>query len=112
MSFDIGTYAQFLLALVFVLALIGVLALVARRLGLGGALPATRGQRRLAVVESLAIDGRRRLVLVRRDGTEHLLVLGAGSETVIETAIAAPVSGFAAAVRSATSPGTGAERSS
>ncbi len=102
MSLDVGTYAQFLLALVFVLALIGVLALAARRLGLGGALPTSRGQRRLAIVESLPIDGRRRLVLIRRDNIEHLLVLGAGSETVVETRISAPTADFAAAVRSVT----------
>ena len=102
MTIDFGTYAQFLLALLFVLALIGVIALVARRLGLGGPAPVRRADRRLALVESLPIDGRRRLVLVRRDNTEHLLLLGAGSERVVETGIAAPTADFAAAVRHAT----------
>jgi|APTNR8051073442_1049403.scaffolds.fasta_scaffold14286_3 flagellar protein FliO/FliZ len=83
---DVGTYAQFALALVFVLALIGLAALVARRLGLGGG--ATGGRsRRLGVIETLALDGRRRLVLVRRDNVEHLLVIGSSGETVIESNI-------------------------
>jgi flagellar protein FliO/FliZ len=82
---DVGTYAQFVLALVFVLALIGLAALVARRVGLGGA---TSGRsRRLGVVETLALDGRRRLILVRRDNVEHLLVVGSAGETLVERGI-------------------------
>jgi flagellar protein FliO/FliZ len=45
---------------------------------------------RLKVVEVTAIDTRRRLVLVRRDGVEHLLLLGANGETVVETKIVPP----------------------
>ena len=36
------------------------------------------GERRLALVESLMLDPQRRLVLVRCDGREHLLILGEG----------------------------------
>lgn len=88
---NVGTYIQFLLALVFVLALIGMLAWFARRVGFG--LPAGasgRGQRRLQVLETAAVDAKRRLVLVRRDERAHLLLLGPSSETVIESGIAAP----------------------
>lgn len=96
---DFGTSTmQFILALVFVLALIGVLAAVARRMGLGYG-PAVRGgRRRLAVSEVVALDGKRKLVLVRRDTTEHLVILGPNSETLIEGAITAPEASFAAAV--------------
>ena len=38
----------------------------------------TPGERRLALVESLMLDPQRRLVLVRCDGKEHLLILGEG----------------------------------
>lgn len=84
-------YARFALALVFVLALIGLAAGVARRFGFGT--PMVKGRRdgrRLALVEVMAIDARRRLVLLRRDGTEHLVLLGAGSEVVVETGIVPP----------------------
>lgn len=82
-------YFRFLLALVFVLALIGVLALFARRAGFGYPAHLTRKltTKRIQVVETAPIDGRRRLVLVRRDDVEHLLILGQNSETVIETDI-------------------------
>ena len=82
-------YLRFFLALVFILGLIGVLATLARRAGLG--FPATAikpgGKRRLSVVEVTAVDGRRRMVLVRRDEVEHLLLISPTSETVIERGI-------------------------
>jgi len=82
-----GTYIQFALALLFVLGLIGVLAVVARRAGFGYGVPAKTGRRRLAVAEVLPLDGRRKLVLLRRDQTEHLVILGPTSETVVERSI-------------------------
>ena len=87
---DLTSYLKFAVALVFVLALIGVLATLARRLGLAPRVIANRGKRRLAIVEVLAIDARRRLVLVRRDAVEHLVLLGAAHDTVIEADIAPP----------------------
>lgn len=88
MEFDI--YFRFLTGLVFVLALIGLLTWLVRRFG-----PARRmlrprgGQRRLAIIEIAPIDAKRRLVLVRRDGTEHLIMLGTTSDLLIEAGIAA-----------------------
>ncbi|HLY55173.1 MAG TPA: hypothetical protein VKS60_06430, partial [Stellaceae bacterium] len=49
------------------------------------------GKRRLGVVEATPIDGRRSLVLIRRDDVEHLLLLGPAHDLVIETRIVAPV---------------------
>ena len=74
MSFD--TYWRFLLALLFVVALIAGCAWVARRFGFAGRFGAPGGKRRLAIVEVLPLDGRRRLVLLRRDDVEHLVLLG------------------------------------
>src|SRR5256714_218379 len=46
---------------------------------------AQRGrQPRLAVIDAAAVDGRRRLVLVRRDNVEHLLLIGGPSDFVVE----------------------------
>ena len=45
---------------------------------------------RLAVVDYANVDGRRRLVLVRRDDTEHLIMTGGPVDVLIETGIAAP----------------------
>lgn len=86
----LATYAQFLVALLFVLALIGVGALLLRRFA-PGPLGGPRGrERRLSVRGVLALDARRRVVLIRRDDREHLLLLGANGETVIESGIVAP----------------------
>ena len=72
-------------ALVFVLALMGGLGVAMRRINAGRV--AGGRTARLGVVEALPIDSRRRLVLVRRDGVEHLLLLGANGETVVERGI-------------------------
>ena len=84
-------YVQAIIALVFVLALIGGFALLARRFGFGFPAMAISGKnRRIAVIESTMVDAKRRLVLVRRDSTEHLILLGPASETVLEGGIPAP----------------------
>lgn len=76
----------FFIAFVIVLALIGLATWLVRRfagssLGSGssrGRLP------RLAVIDAAAVDGRRRLVLVRRDNVEHLLMIGGPTDIVVE----------------------------
>jgi len=89
MDFDL--YLRFVVALVFVLALIGVAAWLLRRFGLAGRLAASVGkQRRLRIVEVAPLDGKHRLVLMRRDEVEHLLLIGAGADLVIETGIRRP----------------------
>jgi flagellar protein FliO/FliZ len=77
-------------ALALVLALIFAVAWVAKRLGLGGRLAIARGKRRLAIQEVLPLDGKRRLVLLKRDGVEHLLLLGVNDDLVVETGITPP----------------------
>lgn len=88
----LDAYLRFFFALVFVLALIALLAWLAKRFGVAGAFVRRRSDRRLSLVESLPLDARHRLVLVRRDGTEHLVLLGAGGDSLIESAIEAPPS--------------------
>lgn len=84
------TYFRFMIVLVFVLALIGLLAWLVRRFGPNRRSFRTGGaRRRLQMVEMAPVDSKHRLVLVRRDGTEHLLLLGVNSDLVIETGIPA-----------------------
>lgn len=45
---------------------------------------------RLSVTEQANVDGRRRLLLIRRDDVEHLIMTGGPVDMVIETNIAAP----------------------
>ncbi|MBI4725571.1 MAG: flagellar biosynthetic protein FliO [Rhodomicrobium sp.] len=48
---------------------------------------ASRRPRRLALIERTALDGGRRLLLIRRDGIEHLIMIGGPIDLVIETGI-------------------------
>ena len=45
---------------------------------------------RLAIVDAMALDKRRRLVLIRRDNIEHLILIGGPTDTVIEPSIQRP----------------------
>ena len=99
---DLDQVMRGLLALVFVLGLIGGITLLAKRFGftprstlpkrsrrgIGGQKTSTG--RRLAIVEVLPVDAKRRLVLIRRDNKEHLVILGADRELLIESGTTAP----------------------
>jgi hypothetical protein len=86
---DMPLAVRFFLAFLIVLGLIGVTAFVVRRFGsgkLGGA--AVRGrQPRLAVIDHASVDTRRRLILVRRDNVEHLLMIGGPTDVLVEANI-------------------------
>ena len=90
------TLLRFSLALAAVLALILAAGWALRRLIEKGVIPGslmpTGGGRsqRLTVVEIRHLDPRRRLALIRRDGVEHLLLLGVGQDVVIESGIVPP----------------------
>lgn len=53
----------------------------------GGALVLKGRSKRLGVVDQAPVDGRRRLLLIRRDGVEHLVMTGGPLDLVIETGI-------------------------
>lgn len=48
-----------------------------------------RREPRLSVSEQAAVDSRRRLILIRRDNVEHLIMTGGPVDVVIETGIEA-----------------------
>ena len=94
--FGEGQYGlRFLLAFIVVLGLIGLTAWLVRRFGAThlGATAARGRQPRLAVIDAAAVDGRRRLILIRRDNVEHLLMIGGPSDVVIEPNIVRAASG-------------------
>lgn len=73
-------------AFAVVLALLAVVMWLFKRFGgnrLGATTPRGR-QPRLAVIDAAAVDGRRRLVLIRRDNVEHLVMIGGPSDVLIE----------------------------
>jgi flagellar protein FliO/FliZ len=86
---EASTYLRFVFSLVLVLGAIFAVMWALKRWGLG-LMTGVRiggggtGSRRLALVEILSLDTKRRLVLVRRDDCEHLLLLGGESDLVVE----------------------------
>lgn len=76
----LADFARAVFALAITLGLVGLAAVGARRFGPEWMtrLQRSRAERRMAIVESLPLDPARRLVLVRLDGAERLLLLGEG----------------------------------
>lgn len=81
MDMDGDSYLRFILALVLVLGLLALAAFLLRRSGIA---PKLGRSRRLSAVESLPIGPKHRLLLVRRDNVEHLLLLGPQGDLVVE----------------------------
>lgn len=77
---DILELIRAVAALAVTLGLIGLAAAVLRRFGPDAMsrLVSARRERRLKVVESLALDPTRRLVIFSLDGEERLMLLGEG----------------------------------
>lgn len=84
---DLIELARVFAALIAVIGMIGLAAVAARKLGLANPGSPLARQRRLALVETLALDQRRRAAIIRCDGREHLVILNAASVTVIERGI-------------------------
>ena len=85
---ELPTPVNFVIAFVVVLVLIGAATWLVRRFGATRLDAAGRGrQPRLAVVDATAIDSRRKLVIIRRDNAEHLLMIGGPTDVVVETNI-------------------------
>lgn len=105
---ELETYFRFLLALILVLGLIGGLTWAARRFGFGGQLTPNAGKSaRLSVVEVKVLDSRRKLVLLRRDGREHLVLLGPNQDLLVEAGIQAHSNGSAAIASDPSAAGGG-----
>src|SRR5262249_30503434 len=79
---------RFFVAFLIVLGVIGAIWCTVRRFGSGRLGASTRGrQPRLAVIDYASVDNRRRLILVRRDNVEHLLMIGGPTDVVVEANI-------------------------
>lgn len=87
-----ATIAQFVITLVVVLLVILLVFWLIRLFTNGklGSNPARGRQPRLAVLDALPLDQRRRLILVRRDNVEHLILIGGPSDVVVEPGIQRP----------------------
>jgi flagellar protein FliO/FliZ len=75
-------------ALLLVLAMVGGAGLLARRFGVPGVTKPV-SVKRLAVVETLMLGPRQRLIILRRDNVEHLVLSGPDGASIIESGIPA-----------------------
>ncbi|MDP9137507.1 MAG: flagellar biosynthetic protein FliO [Pseudomonadota bacterium] len=89
---DIQNLAIYLGAAGVVLVVLFIAILIAR--SMSGGIRGRRGQR-LGISEYHDLDKSRRLVLVRRDGVEHLLLIGSHRDLVVEAGIPAAGLGLA-----------------
>ena len=85
---DIQPYMNMIIIAGVVLALL--LALVILVKIFGGSVKGRKGSR-LGISEYYEIDKTRRLVLVRRDDTEHLVLIGGAQDLVVEAGIGSPL---------------------
>jgi flagellar protein FliO/FliZ len=96
---DFSDIARMIAALAVTLGLIGLAAAAARRYAPGALARLKPGApRRLAIIESLVLDPARRLVLVRFDKEERLILLGEGR--MLEAPAAPPAAAAPSARRS------------
>jgi hypothetical protein len=83
---NLPAVAGFAVPFLLVLGLVGLAALLWQRFRTATGSPTSRRgkQSRLAVIDTAAVDARRRLVLIRRDNAEHLIMIGGPTDIVIE----------------------------
>jgi flagellar biogenesis protein FliO len=83
---NLPAVAGFAVPFLLVLGLVGLAALLWQRFRTATGSPTSRRgkQSRLAVIDTAAVDARRRLVLIRRDDAEHLIMIGGPTDIVIE----------------------------
>ncbi|WP_343565110.1 hypothetical protein [Kiloniella sp. b19] len=91
---DIVNYMQFITALLFVIALIALVSVIVRKTGitLPGMINTTpHGSKRdVQVVESSALDSKRRLSVIRWRGEDHLILTGGMQDLHLSTRPAEP----------------------
>lgn len=80
--------ALLIFAVLFVLSVAGIGGFIAKQHFSGEGISLFNSkQRRLGFVEQASIGGHRKLVLVRRDNVEHLILTGGPVDLVLETGI-------------------------
>ncbi|MEO0612489.1 MAG: flagellar biosynthetic protein FliO [Pseudomonadota bacterium] len=90
-------YFRIVFSFIAVIGLIGAFAILAPRLGarlrvLSRQVGIRRPASRLALIETLSIDPKRRIAIIQCDDQEHLILIGATSETLIASPVKHPTS--------------------
>jgi len=91
MELGVNDFLVYLALFALVIAVIAVVVWLFKNMlsGTGSAAGGLlRGrERRLGIQETASIDGRRKLILIRRDDVSHLIMTGGPVDVVIETGI-------------------------
>jgi flagellar protein FliO/FliZ len=87
---DVLDFGRYFASLLLVGGLLGGAWMAARRFGVPGIVSGV-AHKRLSVVETLMIGPRHKLFLLRRDGIEHLLLVGPQGASVVENGIPAQI---------------------
>lgn len=82
---EMSEYMRFIAAFTLVLALMWGLALLMRHLNSRRSFLPGAALKRLTIVEIRQLDPRNRLVLFTHDNTEHLVIVGPDSQTLISS---------------------------
>ena len=82
---ELGDYSRFFLALAFVVGLIWAVADMAKRFGLDKKMRGITGAKgRLAVMDVLHLDPKRKLMIVRADDQEYILLAAGDTVSLID----------------------------
>ncbi|GGK37307.1 flagellar biosynthetic protein FliO [Salinarimonas ramus] len=92
LGFENTSIVQYLIAFAVVMGLLALFAwlaprLLGRRIGGQNLSSGKNRQPRLGIVDVYDLDRQRQLVLLRRDGVEHLLLIGGPNDVVVESGI-------------------------
>ncbi|HCO54096.1 MAG TPA: hypothetical protein DIT93_03650, partial [Pelagibacterium sp.] len=83
-------YLTMIVALAIVIVLIVLAVWLIKLVGDASASVGRGRNRRLMVIDSVAIDNKRQAIIIRRDETEHLIVIGGPNDLVVESGFEAP----------------------
>lgn len=79
-------YIKAILALLFVIGLIGLISYLLKRFSFDKAFSGGSNKvKRISIEEVRPLDTKRRLIIVKKDNKEHLILMGANSDLLIET---------------------------
>ena len=103
-----NSFVTAVLALGIVLVLI-ILALWVLKISFRASNQLIRRNKRLTIIDSINVDAKRQLIIVRRDNVEHLILTGGPTDVVVEAGIPAEKPGMPLPRRAAvtTPPGGG-----
>lgn len=85
-----GTLLNAAFALGIVLVLIVIALWLLKLVGKAGHRLGRANEKRLQVLETATVDGKRKVMIIRRDNVEHVILTGGPQDLVIESGIAVP----------------------